>query len=58
MRIKYANPTGGKAGKGFNKTSTIQVMDDMNCMVKQFRYNVGDAESENKALNKAKEYIK
>jgi len=56
--IKLANRSGGKAGKGYNKTSTIQVMDDNNCIVKAFRYDVDSAESYFTALDKAKHYAK
>lgn len=48
--------SGGKAGKGHNKTSTVQVMDG-NMLVKQFRFKVGDSESYRKAREKAKLFI-
>lgn len=41
--IKMANPTGGKAGKGHNKTSTVQVFNtDTNCIIKSIQYKVND----------------
>lgn len=58
--IKTANPTGGKAGKGFNKTSTIQVLEpsgDMLTLVKQIRYKVGDSASLETAIKKARDFI-
>ena len=58
LTIKHARPTGGKAGKGHNKTSTIQVFDnETNCIVKQFRYSVDSTVSWKKALAKAKDYL-
>ncbi len=53
-RIKHANPTGGKAGKGCNKTSTIQVMDGSGRMLlKSVRYRVNDPKSRSEAVRKA-----
>lgn len=54
--IKNAKSTGGKAGKGHNKTSTIQVMKD-NMLIKHFRFLVGNSYSEWKAKEDAKQYI-
>ena len=59
--IKTANPTGGKAGKGKNKTSTIQVL---KCsrdfshyfIVRQFRFVVGSELSLRFAIAKAVQY--
>ncbi len=56
-RIKKANPTGGKAGKGRNKTSTVQVL-YRSCVVKQFRYFVGDGKGFMDAWEKAIAYTK
>jgi len=56
--IKLAKQSGGKAGKGYNKTSTIQVMDDNNCIKKAFRYNIGSSESYYTAYDKAVHYAK
>jgi hypothetical protein len=58
LRIQYAMQSGGKAGRGLNKTSTIQIRDEINCIVKQFQYVVNDSESERKAFRRAKKYIK
>lgn len=49
--------SGGKAGKGRNKTSTIQVRKD-NLIVKQFRFVVGNVESKKKAITAAKQHAK
>lgn len=58
MIIKTASPTGGKAGKGFNKTSTVQVIDPAEWMLKkQIRFIVGDRESIKRAWKKAKDFI-
>jgi hypothetical protein len=53
-----AQQTGGKAGKGFNKTSSIQVY-DMNLprIVKQFRFKVNDSDSFHKASEKAMKLV-
>jgi len=54
--IDTARPTGGKAGKGRNKTSTVQVFGpDM--MLKQFRYKVGGTLSFDTAWQKAKDWV-
>jgi hypothetical protein len=54
--IRAARSTGGKAGKGRNKTSTVQVLkDDM--LVKAVRFKVDSAESWTKARTKAKAWI-
>jgi hypothetical protein len=53
--VKYANKTGGKAGKGHNKTSTVQVLYN-HVIMKHIRYNVNDHESLMKALLKAMTY--
>ena len=47
--------SGGKAGKGHQKTSTIQVRKD-NRIVKQFRFTIDDNESRKAAVAKAKEF--
>ena len=47
---------GGKAGKGRNKTASVQVLKPVgngNQMMKQVRYTVGDSDSQNKAIRKA-----
>ena len=59
--VLYSNSTGGKAGKGLNKTSTLQVIEKIPpgyFIKKQFRFTVGNKESENKAIEKAKIFIK
>ena len=48
--------SGGKAGKGNAKTSTVQVVDG-NFLVKQFRFVVADPESKQRAMQKAWQYI-
>lgn len=52
---------GGKAGKGFNKTATIQVREPFNSdtylLRKQIRYKVGDQTSRFRAVQKAREVI-
>lgn len=58
--IKHARQTGGKAGKGRNRTSTVQVLKEIgeyDVLVKHFRYVVGDRESELRAFRKAVEHI-
>lgn len=55
-RIKLPMQSGGKAGKGHNKTSTIQVVYEGVFVVKQIRYNVADILSKNNAIKKALEY--
>ena len=53
--IEIVMPTsGGKAGKGCNKTSSLQVRKD-NMIVKQFRFTVNDPVSRKKAMDKARE---
>jgi hypothetical protein len=60
MIIKAANQTGGKAGKGFNKTSTIQVIEphsSYSLMKKHFRFEVGNQISMKAAFDKAIAFI-
>jgi hypothetical protein len=47
--------SGGKAGKGQQKTSTIQVRKD-NVIVRQFRFDVDSVESRRVAVRKAKAF--
>lgn len=47
--------SGGKAGTGFNKTSTIQVRLG-NMIVKQFRFTMDSESSRRAAMRKAREY--
>jgi len=57
-----ARPSGGKAGKGRNKTSTVQVLDDTDpdcaILLKSFRFNVGSSESHREAWDKARTYVR
>jgi hypothetical protein len=52
---------GGKAGKGFNKTATVQVHEPFNAesylLRKQIRYTVGDRASLEKAMQKARTFV-
>ncbi len=64
--VVLANPRGGKAGRGRNKTTTLQVREPFNSqgdylLKKQIRFNVG-TEEETKlamraAIKKATEFI-
>ena len=53
---KLANPTGGKAGRGFNRTSTVQVFQGRQ-LVKSFRFTVGEIDSLRAAKAKAAAFI-
>lgn len=56
--VKSPRPSGGKAGKGRNRTTNWQVFDtDTNCIIKQFSYKVGDYKSRYVALQRAKDFI-
>lgn len=59
--IRLAKPTGGKAGLGCNKTSSIQIVSEQTdgCFTieRTIRYNVNDRPSFKKALNKAHTWI-
>lgn len=59
--IAEADKRGGKAGRGHNRTSTIQVQKplqgDTYLLEKQIRYTVMSAESKAGAIRTAKEYI-
>lgn len=48
--------TGGKAGKGQNKTSSLQVLKD-NLIVKQFRFTMNNPESWKAAVAKANQFM-
>lgn len=53
---KIRLPTsGGKAGKGRNRTSTVQVLKD-GCLKAQFRFLVDDINSYHLAMQKAKDF--
>lgn len=52
--------SGGKAGKGRNKTSTVQVRKRESMrqtLVKGFRYKRGDPDSYSSAKSKAKNFV-
>lgn len=49
--------SGGKAGRGYAKTSTLQVRFD-SCIVKQFRFVIGDARSRKLATKKVKQWVR
>jgi len=54
--------SGGKAGRGRNKTASVQVFDKPNAqgsmqMLRFFRYTVASHASRCRALDKAKEFI-
>lgn len=56
--IKTAKQTGGKAGKGYNKTSTIQVIHlESGMLLKQYRFNMDDPMSLNAAYSKADSFV-
>jgi len=56
--IRDANPTGGKAGKGNNLTSTIQVFDtEESSVIKSFRYDMHNTVSRMKAKLRASMFI-
>jgi hypothetical protein len=61
FKIVQSNPRGGKAGRGCNKTATIQVHEDFNAtsylLIKQVRFTVGDDASRQRAIQKAKDHI-
>lgn len=55
--VLYRPESGGKAGKGHNKTSSIQVRQG-DRMVRQYRFKVNDYESCLKAIEKAEALVK
>lgn len=56
--IKTANRTGGKAGKGNNKTSTIQVIHEASgILLKQYRFKMDDEMSLNAAYSKTDSFV-
>lgn len=48
--------SGGKAGKGCARTSTLQVRQDSQ-VLKSFRYTCDRPETRRKALSKAKQFV-
>jgi hypothetical protein len=61
FKIVQSNSRGGKAGRGCNKTATIQVQEDFNAtsylMLKQIRFKVGDTAALSAAVQKAKDFV-
>lgn len=55
--IRLARPSGGNAGKGHNKTSTVQVWYDNCLVVKQIRFTVREHETKMNAIEKAIAYV-
>jgi len=59
--IVPANARGGRAGRGHNATSTIQVREDVNdtsyLLKAQFRYTVDSTASRNRAIAKARLWV-
>lgn len=51
----YVTTSGGKAGKGLNKTASVQVRRD-DCVMKSFRFVLAQEGSFKKAFAKAREY--
>ncbi len=49
--------SGGKAGKGCNKTSSLQVRDAAHCIVKTIRFVVADPASKARAKAQAEQFI-
>jgi hypothetical protein len=52
-----AKQSGGKAGKGKNKTSSIFVYNEQSCIVKRFGFYINDIESRKAALKKARNFV-
>jgi hypothetical protein len=59
FEVETSNKRGGKAGRGCNRTATVQVRQPINgdayLLLKQFRYNTNDNTSFLAALAKAEE---
>lgn len=58
--IVESNERGGKAGRGFNKTKTLQVRENNGngfLIKKQVTFTVGDSDSYSKAEDKCRKYI-
>jgi len=58
--IQDAKSTGGKAGRGRNKTSTVQVFEvigDFGYLKKQIRFDVNDFQSHERAKEKARAWV-
>lgn len=58
FEVCLADQAGGKAGRGKNITTTMQVFGPGGHLIlKSFRFNVGDAASRRNAVAKAKLFI-
>jgi hypothetical protein len=65
FEISLAKQSGGKAGRGFNLTSTVRVLYRINSecvlLLKQIRFKIGTAEETKEAMknavNKATDYV-
>ena len=55
-QIRLAKQSGGKAGKGCNKTSTVQVLHN-SMLIKSFRFVVDSVSSHAKAIMRAEMYV-
>lgn len=59
--VRHAKSTGGKAGKGHNKTSSVQVVEKVDrnyCkVISTYRYVVGDRDSYSRALSRANRHV-
>lgn len=59
--IRNATLSGGKAGKGYNKTSTIQVREPIGggdyLLKAQYRYTTGNQEQYTRAILKARNWV-
>ncbi len=55
--IRTAKPSGGKAGKGKNKTSSVMVL-CWGCIMKTYRFDVNDPGSKSRAMSKAQAYVR
>jgi hypothetical protein len=55
--IKEARPTGGKAGKGCNKTTSLKICKG-NFVLKYVRYKVSEPLSKGRAFGRSLKWIK
>ena len=58
--IALASQSGGKAGSGYNRTSTVQVRDALGdgfLLLAQFRFPTDDAERREAAFAKARRFV-
>jgi hypothetical protein len=60
-QIQRSSPRGGKAGRGFNKSGTVQVIEPIGngryLLVAQFRYSTGNNDQILKAMSKAQLWV-